>query len=160
FLGLTDVDPVMGKIRPSLATSWQQDSTGRIWTFALRNDVPWVKWDAKSQSVIKVRNVTVQDFVDGIKRSCDPRLNAFYTWVAAGIIQGCDKVARLDKAQIKDTDFDQIGVRAVGDSQLELTTTGNLPYFLSTTSYWMFRPVPREVINQYGDAWTKPANIV
>ena len=160
FAGLTDVDPVMGKIRPSLATAWQQDAAGQVWTFTLRNDVPWVKWDARSQTVTKVRNVTAQDFVDGIRRSCDPRLNAFYTWVAAGIIQGCEKVARLDKTQIKDSDFDQIAVRAVSDTQLEITTKGNLPYFLSTTSYWMFRPIPKEVTDQYGDAWTTASNIV
>src|SRR5262249_16818836 len=75
-------------------------------------------------------------------------------------VQGCNKVARLDKTQIKDSDFDQIGVRAIGDSQLEITTTGNLPYFLSTTSYWMFRPIPKETVDQFGDAWTKAANIV
>src|SRR5258708_15539289 len=85
FAGLTDVDPVMGKIRPSLATAWQEDAACQVWTCTLRNDVPWVKWDARSQTVTKVRNVTAQDFVEAITRPSPPLPTAFLPWRPPGI---------------------------------------------------------------------------
>jgi len=98
--------------------------------------------------------------VYGIQRSCDPRIGAYYTGVSAAMIKGCDVVAKTDPSAIKDSDFDQIGVRALSDSQLEVTTQGPLPFFESTTPMWMLRAVPKETIAQFGDAWIEPGNIV
>ena len=42
FLGLTGpAQP--GNIVPELATEWEFDETGTVWTFTIRNDVPWVR---------------------------------------------------------------------------------------------------------------------
>ena len=45
FLGLTDVDPKTSQIRPEAATKWEKNATGDVWTFTLRNDIPWVRWN-------------------------------------------------------------------------------------------------------------------
>ncbi len=160
FLGLTDVDPKTSKIRPEVATKWEKNAAGDVWTFTLRTDIPWVRWDPKTQKATKVRNVVAGDFEYGIKRSCDPRLGAYYTSVSAAMIKGCDVVAQEKTDAVKDADFDQIGVKALSDSQLEITTQGPLPFFESTTPMWMLRAVPKEVIAQFGDQWTEPGNIV
>jgi len=160
FLGLTDVDPKTSKIRPEVATKWEKNAAGDVWTFTLRTDIPWVRWDPKAQKATEVRKVVAGDFVYGIKRSCDPRLAAYYTSVSAAMIKGCDVVAKLDAAAVKDSDFDQIGVKALSDSQLEVTTQGPLPFFESTTPMWMLRAVPKEAIDEYAENWTEPGNII
>jgi ABC-type transport system substrate-binding protein len=44
FLGLTDFDPKTNTIRAELATSWEANAEGDVWTFTLRDDVPWVRY--------------------------------------------------------------------------------------------------------------------
>jgi len=160
FLGLTDIDPKTSQIRAEAATKWDKSADGTVWTFTLRNDIPWVRWDPQAKKATQVRMVTAKDFEYGMKRSCDPRLGAYYTAVASDIIKGCGDVAKLPVDQIKDSDFDQIGVKALSDTQLEVTTRGPLGYFLYTSSMWMFRAVPKETIDEYGEQWTDPGNIV
>lgn len=158
FLGLTDVDPKTTQVRPEAATKWERSPDGTVWTFTLRDDIPWVRYDPATRQTTEVRKLTAGDFEYGIKRSCDPRLGAYYTSVAAAIIKGCDVVARLN--EVSDSDFDQIEVRALSDTQLRIVTRGALGFFLSSSALWMFRAVPREIIAEYGDNWTEPGNIV
>jgi len=160
FLGLTDIDPKTTKIRPELATKWEKNAAGDVWTFTLRTDVPWVRWDPKAQKATELRKVVAGDVEYGIKRSCDPRVGGTYMYVSAQMIKGCDVVSRMAVDQIKDSDFDQVGVKALSDSQLQITTQGALPFFESVTPMWMLRAVPKEVIEQYGEAWIEPGNIV
>lgn len=162
FLGLTDFDPKdPGNIRPTLATKWTTNDAGDVWTFTIRNDVPWVRWDPKAHKATVLRMVTAKDIEYGMKRSCDPRLGAYYTGaVSAVVLKGCDVVAGIAPDKIKDTDFDQVAVKALSDTQLEVTTQGPLPYFLSTSGMWQFRPVYKEAIDEFGDKWTDPGNIV
>ncbi len=160
FLGLTDIDPKTSEIRPEAATKWEHNDAGNVWVFTLRSDIPWVRWDPRTKKATEIRKVTAADFVYGIQRSCDPRLESYYTGVAAAIVKGCNVVAKTKKDKVKDSDFDQVGVRALSDTQLEITTQGNFGYFLYISSLWMFRAVPKEVIGQYGERWTDPGTIV
>lgn len=160
FLGLTDVDPVSVQIRPELATEWTPNEAGDVWTFKLRSDVPWVRYNPETKEATELRKVVAGDIVYGIKRSCDPRLGAYYTGVTAAIVKGCDVVSKTPVDQIKAADFDQIGVRAPDDTTLVIETQGALGYFIQTTPMWMIRAVPGEVIEEFGDKWTEPGNIV
>lgn len=159
FLGLTDVDPVTSEIRPELATDWTQNEAGDVFTFTLREDVPWVKYDATSGTVTEIRKVTPADFVYGIKRACDPRLGATYTFVAAALIKGCDIAANIPTDQFKASDLDQVAVKATGN-KLEITLQGPFAYFLQTSGMWMMRPIPSEIVEEFGAEWVEPANIV
>jgi oligopeptide transport system substrate-binding protein len=160
FIGLTDVDPRTTQIRPEMATSWERSPDGATWLFNLRDDIFWVRHDMTTGQTSQVRKVTAADFEYGIKRACDPRLGAYYTSVVAGMIEGCNEVAVLPLASIQESDFDQIAVRALSDTQLEIKTRGTLGFFLSATSMWMMRAAPRETIEELGEAWSEPANIV
>jgi ABC-type oligopeptide transport system substrate-binding subunit len=160
FLGLTDADPQTTKVRPELATEWSVNEAGDVWTFTIRNDVPWVRYDPATKETEVLRMVTAEDIEYGMKRACDPRIGAYYSGVAAAIIQGCDVVYRTEPDQVTEADFDQIGVNALSDTQLEVTTQGAIGFFESTTPMWMYRPVPKEVIDEFGEAWTEPGNIV
>jgi oligopeptide transport system substrate-binding protein len=160
FLGLTDNDPKTTSIRPEMATKWERSKDGTVWTFTLRNDVPWVRWDPKAKTLTEIRKVTAKDFEYGIKRACDPRLGAYYTSVAAAMIKGCDVVSKLKNEEVKDNSFDQVAVKALDDVTLQITTQGPLSYFLSASGMWVFRATPKEAIDEFGDKWTEPGNII
>jgi oligopeptide transport system substrate-binding protein len=160
FLGLTDIDPKSTTIRPEVATKWEKNEKGDVWTFTLRNDIPWVRWDPKAKQATEVRKVVAADFEYGMRRICDPRLGTLYTQVAASLLKGCDAVAKLKPNQLKDSAFDEIGVKALSDTQLQVTLVAPLSFFLNSTANWLFRAVPKEIIAEYGNDWTKPGNIV
>jgi len=154
FLGLADRHPITGEIVPELATSWTVSEDGRVWTFYLRDDVPWVRWDPAAQASEVIRYVTAQDAEYAFKRLCDPRLEAQYTSMAARIIQGCPALTARPLDQITDADYDLVGVRALDDTTLEVQLQVAAGYFLSMVPMWSFHPVPREIIEEYGEEWT------
>ena len=57
------------------------------------------------------------------------------------------------------TDLDSVGVRAVDDYTVEFTLEQPAGYFPGIAGMWVNRPVPKTVIEQYGDSWTEPGNI-
>src|SRR5579859_5002132 len=67
FVGLTDIDPKTQEVRPALATKWTMNDAGDVWTFTLRNDVPWVNYDPATKKVSQIGMVTAGDVVYGIK---------------------------------------------------------------------------------------------
>ncbi len=160
FVGLTDIDPKTTKIRPAAATKWDKNDAGDVWTFTLRNDIPWVRWDPKAKKATEVRKLVAADFEYGIRRACDPRVPSLYKQVAASLLKGCDAVVKLNPNDVKDNSFDQIGVKALSDTQLQITLVAPFGFFLDTTAMWMFRAVPKEVIAEYGDKWIQAGNIV
>ena len=161
FLGLTNTDPLTpGGILPELATSWTISDDGTVWTFNIRNDVPWVQWDPVNDEAKALRMVTAGDIEYGIKRACDPRVLAEYGYVVAGVVAGCADALAFDQTAFTDADSDMVGVKALDDATLEVTLLFPAGYFLSETPMWIYRPVPREIIEQYGDNWTEPGKVV
>ncbi len=161
FLGLTNADPENpGALQPELATEWTYDETGTVWTFTIRNDVPWVVWDEATDTATELRKVTAEDIEYGMKRACDPRLGAYYTSVADKVIAGCADVSSKSVEEVTDADYDLVQVTALDDSTLEVHLLFSAGYFESQTPMWMYRPVPREIIEEHGDDWTELENIV
>ncbi|HMM29012.1 MAG: peptide ABC transporter substrate-binding protein [Chloroflexota bacterium] len=161
FLGLTDNDPLNpGNILPELATAWEYDETGTVWTFTIRNDVPWVRWDPVTDQAEQLGFVTAHDIAYGMKRACDPRLGAYYTSVADKVILGCDEVSTKPVSEVTDADYDLVQVFALDDTTLEVHLQFSAGFFFSQTPMWMYRPVPRSVIEELGDDWTEPGNLV
>jgi len=161
FLGLTNYDPLNpGGITPELATEWTTSEDGLTWTFTLRDDVPWVRWDPVTDTATELRKVTAADVVYGIKRACDPRLAAYYSNMAKQIVKGCDVVFDTPTEEITPESFDAVAVEAPDDTTVVVTLQFPAGYFLSQTPMWIYRPVPQEVIEEYGDNWTEVGNIV
>lgn len=161
FLGLTNYDPLVpGDIVPELATDWSVDDSGTVWTFNLRDDVPWVRWDPVADEAEELRMVTAQDVEFGIKRACDPRLAAYYSNMAKQIVDGCDVLFDTPVEEITPESYDGVNVVALDDTTLEVNLQFEAGYFFSQTPMWIYRPVPQEVIEEYGDDWTEVGNIV
>jgi oligopeptide transport system substrate-binding protein len=156
FLGLTDASPLVpGQVDPELATAWTVSDDGLVWTFTVRDDVPWVQWDPARHRATILRMVTAGDIEYGIKRACDPHTKSEYGYVVAGTVAGCADALAISPDQFTDADRDLVQVTALDDTTLQVTLNFPASYFLSQTTMWVFRPVPQEIVEQYGDEWTR-----
>jgi oligopeptide transport system substrate-binding protein len=162
FLSLTDIDPVTYEIRPELATNWDVSDDGLVWTFHLRHDVNWMRYDPVTGEAARLRPVVAEDFVFGIKRACDPRFGGYYGTVLATVLAGCDVVNETPDENVTDDLVfgDTTQVVAIDDITLEIRLQFAASYFLSMTTMWMMSPLPKEIVDEFGDDWTAPGNIV
>lgn len=160
FLGLVDLDEKTMAPVPELATSWDVQTDGLTWTYHMRKDVYWVRYDAAAGKVVydldaegNKRPVTAYDVEYGVKRTLDPDTGSDYAYVLY-IIQGAVE------ANEGTGSLDDVGVKAIDESTVEFKLIAPAGYFGQIASMWVARPQPRWAIEAYGDAWTEPENIV
>ncbi|MCB0152893.1 MAG: hypothetical protein KDE01_35215, partial [Caldilineaceae bacterium] len=148
FLGLTNINNETSEIEPELAESWTISEDGTVWTFNLRQDVTWSDGNP----------VTAKDIEYSAKRAVMPETASPYAYVLYSI----KNAAAINQTNIPtDTyDIDSLGVKAIDDYTVEFTLEAPAAYFESISSMWTLRPVPSWAIEQFGDAWTEPENIV
>ena len=144
FEGLINQDAEGNNI-PGVATSWEGSEGNTVWTFTLRDDAKWSNGDP----------VTAQDFVYAWQRAADPATASPYAWYMeiTEIVNATDIVAG-EKAPT------ELGVEVVDDHTLRVTLNVPLPYFPAMTSHATLFPAHQATIEQYGDDWTKPGNLV
>ena len=167
FVNLVNVDLETTDLVPEAATSWEASEDGLTWTFHLRNDIPWVKYDGAGNVVQEAdadglaRYVTAYDFEYGIKRACDPNLGSYYSGVIAPQVAGCGEVFNAeDPENIPAELFDAIGVTALDAETLEITLAYPASFFLSLASMWTLAAVPSWAVEEHGDQWIEAGNIV
>lgn len=148
FVGLTRYDPVTQQIEPMLAKDWSISADGLTWTFNLREDVQWVRYDSATQDIVAIRPVMAGDFVYAIQRACDPLRPSPLT-TNAMIIKGCQTVSEAFPRAINDIFIArEIGVRATGTYTLEIELLFPAAYLPSLLSTPEMRPLAREGIQQ------------
>jgi ABC-type transport system substrate-binding protein len=156
FLGLTDLSPETTEVRPEVATDWSVSEDGLKWTFNLRDDIPWVSWNPETQEARVERMVTAQDVVTGTRRACDARLGGSYGPVTASFVAGCSEV--LNATEPTQEQFEAIGVAALDHHTVEFTLVAPTGFFPAVASLWTLRPVPGELIDEFGPAWIEVGN--
>jgi oligopeptide transport system substrate-binding protein len=174
FIHLTNYDLETAEIVPEAATSWDISEDGLTYTFYLRTDIPWVYHNPVTGETTQVERVideesgetapaflTAGDFVNGIKRACDPNIGSYYSSVIAPQILGCAAVLNYeDPAAIPAELVDAIGVTAIDDATLQIELEFAASYFLSMTPMWTLAAVPLWTIEEFGDQWVEAGNIV
>jgi len=143
FLGLTDFDPKTYEVLPELATEWTSLNAGTTYHFKLRQDVYWT--DGKQ--------VTAHDVVWAIRRNLRPEFKAPY----ANTLFILKNAQAYHKGELADAK--QIGVKALDDFNLEFHLENPAGYFPALAGVWVYRPLPRHVIEQQGENWTRPLYI-
>lgn len=142
FEGLVASD-AEGKTIPGLAERWENKDE-KVWTFHLR-DAKWSNGEP----------ITAHDFVFALRRLTDPSTGSPYGsyLVDAKVINAAEIANGKAKA-------DALGVKAIDDKTLEITLAEPVPYlpelFLLPVTY----AVPKKVVEQHGDKWVAPENIV
>ncbi|MBN1580487.1 MAG: hypothetical protein JXA89_07270, partial [Anaerolineae bacterium] len=161
FLGLTDFDDETSEVIPELATEWSVSSDGLVWTFKMRNDVPWVQYDPGTKEATIVtddegnpRMVNAHDVEYAVKRTIDPKTASDYAYVLY-IIKNAMAVNTAEEE-----DLDTVGVKAVDDFTVEFTLENPAGYFPGIASMWVARPVYAPAIDEWGARWVEPGYIV
>lgn len=170
-VGLTRADEVTNLSGPGLATKWDvvdnKDGTQTI-TFHLRNDVPWVKYDNKTDKVVKVqscpdkdgkttdRMVTADDFAYGILRTIAPATASDYAYVLDFALKGAN-----DYTSGKAKDASGVGIKVVDPQTLEVTFAQSAAYNVQIAGMWVAHAQPKWLIegddctDKRGDKWTE-----
>lgn len=153
YIGLTRLNARSGQIEPWLAESWTVSDDGLTWTFNLRDDVQWVRWNAAGNAVEAVRPVVAADVVFAIQRGCDP-LRPSPVTDNLFIIRGCRSYRTVNS--IERPPLDSIGVSALDDRTLEFNLLLPAGYFLTLTSLPEYRPLPSEFVDDALGLWWQP----
>ncbi len=160
FVGLARYNPNTREIDPVLAESWTVTDDGLRWTFTLREDIQWVRYDRASEEIVTVRPVVAGDFVYAIQRACDP-LRPSPVTSNLMIIRGCHTVANAFPEVINDLFIArEIGARATGPHTLEIDLLFPSTYFPSLLSVPELRPLPREAASLSDDWATQLSTIM
>jgi oligopeptide transport system substrate-binding protein len=167
FMGLTRLDEVTSALHPGMASTWDISKDGKTYTFHLRNDVPWVKWDGSQ--VVKVqtcpdadgkttdRMVTAKDFEYGILRALKPATASPYAYVLGFVVEGAN-----DYNSGVFTDTSKVGVKALDDQTLEVKFIEAAAYNANIIGLWTANAVPQWLIEgddcttARGERWTEP----
>lgn len=161
FTGLTSLDET-GAVQPGLAAEWSVSNDGLVYTFKLRDDISWVKYNNATGQIEQVLNdegqprlVTANDFVYGIKRTLDPATASQYAYVnwliknAQAVNGGADDA---DQNPLY-SKLDEIGVKALDDFTLEITLAEPSAFLPSIASMWINWAQPHWLIEAKGDRW-------
>ncbi len=144
FEGLMNQD-ADGNLVPGVATGFTTNDEKNVYTFTLRDDAKWSNGEP----------VTAGDFVYAWRRLVDPATASPYSWF--GELMSIEGVGPILAGE---ADIDTLGITAIDDHTLEVRLTASLPYFPLMTTHSSTFPTPQAVVEEFGDDWTKPENIV
>jgi len=143
FSGLVEGRLAM-EAMPDIARSWELSADGRRYVFHLRDDVRW------SDGV----PVTAGDFEYAWKRVLDPTSGS----PNASLLYDINGARAFHRGETPDPG--SVGVQALDAHTLVVELEVPTGYFFSLLAHYATYPVPRHVLEDYGEAWTERSNIV
>jgi ABC-type oligopeptide transport system substrate-binding subunit/class 3 adenylate cyclase len=143
FSGLVELSPEMDVV-PDVAKAWEVSEGGRKYVFHLREDARWSDGTP----------VTAEDFAYAWRRVLDPATGS----PAAGLLHDIKGARAFHQGEVSDPG--SVGVQALDEHTLVVELKEPTSYFLQLLAYPATGPVPRHVVETYGEAWTEVDNIV
>ncbi|MDR0351618.1 MAG: peptide ABC transporter substrate-binding protein [Puniceicoccales bacterium] len=150
FEGLVVPHPETLEPMPGLAESWTISEDFRKYEFTLRKNATWSNGD----------RVIAEDFVFSLKRGLTKNLAS--PWIDMYLF-----VKNADKYHDGTlTDFNEVGIKAISKTKLEIELENSAPFFMSILSHSSWFPVHSKTILKYGaigdrtSRWSKIENIV
>ncbi|PIW27146.1 MAG: peptide ABC transporter substrate-binding protein [Rhodobacterales bacterium CG15_BIG_FIL_POST_REV_8_21_14_020_59_13] len=140
FIGLF-TDDANGAPIPGMAEGWEVSEDGLTWTFVLREAV----W---SDGV----PVTAKDFEYAFQRILNPATLAQYS----SLLYPIENAEAVNTGALP---LDAVGVEALDDRTLEIRLENPAPYLLGLLTHYTTFPVPRHIVEEYGDQWIQPEHI-
>lgn len=144
FEGLLNQD-ADGNLIPGVAERYEASEDNKTYTFYLREDAKWSNGE----------QVKAGDFVFAWKRAVDPELASPYAWYME--IMSIENGGAIIAGEM---DPEALGIRAIDDTTLEIKLEDALPYFPSMVTHATTFPVHPATVEEFGDEWTKPENMV
>jgi ABC-type oligopeptide transport system substrate-binding subunit len=128
---------------PGDADSWETSADGLTWTFHLN---PNRKWSDGSQ-------VTAHDYEFTFKRLMNPETANNYAWFYYTFKNA--KAVNTGELPV-----DELGVKALDDLTLTITTEAPVPYLLMIVAFPTSWPVNKAMVEKLGDEWSKDISTV
>jgi oligopeptide transport system substrate-binding protein len=125
-----------------MARSWRTSPDGKVWTFNLRE----AQWSDGAP-------VTADDFVFSFRRLMDPKTASEYAYLLYFI----KNAQPVNEGKLPLT---ALGVRAVDPLTLEITLDHPAAYLPEILKHQITFPVPKHVIDRWGEAWLQPQHYV
>lgn len=141
FEGLVTYDE-SGSVVPGNAESWDISDDGTVYTFHLRDGL---KWSDGSP-------LTAQDYVYAYQRVLTPATAAQYMSMFT------DYIVNAKEFYEGSATADELGIKALDDTTLEIALMKPTAYFVDLASMWCFDPVQKATIDANGDRWTASAD--
>ncbi len=117
---------------PGAADKWEASADGLAWTFHLH---PGQVWSDGTP-------LTANDYVATYRFMADPKHAYDFVWMWQGVIKNWDQVVAGEMPP------DQIGMKAVDDLTLQVTTQNPFPPLPATLYFWA--PLQAKALQQYG----------
>jgi oligopeptide transport system substrate-binding protein len=146
---------------PAMAEG-EPEVDGNVYTVKLKSGLLWSDGEP----------LTAQHFADGVLRSCSPEVGSPYQYILGASILGivgCDEYATALGTEEEPKSptpeelqalRDAVGVEAVDDTTLQVSLLQPKTTFTIIMSLWSAFPARLDVIEQFGEKWTDPGNIV
>lgn len=150
FEGLVTMNPKTNEPIPGAAESWTISEDRKTYLFKMREHGKWSNGDP----------VTAHDFVYSWMRLVTPGLASEYAYQLF-FIENAEKYYRGEI-----DDFNEVGVKAIDDYNLEVKLKNPVPFFLSLLYHHSLYPVHQATIEKFGkidsrvSKWTLPGNLV
>ena len=123
-----------GDVKPGIAESWDESEDGLTYTFHLRKDAIWSDGEP----------ITAADFEYSWKRLVNPETASPYAFIGDCLKNG----QAIEQGKM---DVEELGVKAVDDTTLEVTLEHPTSYFLSLIgSSGQFAPLRQDIVEKYG----------
>ncbi|MEX2246774.1 MAG: peptide ABC transporter substrate-binding protein [Dehalococcoidia bacterium] len=126
---------------------------GNTYTITLKSGLKWSDGEP----------LTAADFVYGWRRGCDPTVAATYGYLLGeGFLDvaGCNESLTNEDAAQQQALLAAVAVSATDDTTFVVELNQPNGRFTTIAALWVTFPARQDVIEEFGQAWTDPGNIV
>ncbi|MDF3920459.1 peptide ABC transporter substrate-binding protein [Salinicola salarius] len=132
-----------GQIIPGAAESWEISDDGKTYTFHLRDGLEWSDGEP----------LTADDFVYAYRHQVDPK-------TASNYAHRLYPVVNAQAINAGEKPLESLGVESLDDGKtLRITLNAPTVYFLKTLVLPFAYPIPKHVVDEFGDDWSDPSHI-
>jgi oligopeptide transport system substrate-binding protein len=163
FPGVTRPNEETSVVENVMADSFDLSDDGTVYTFNLKKDVYWVKYDEVAGEVVQVldeegnpRVVTADDFYYGFIRTLKAETASPYAYVLGMTLAGAEE---FNYAEPEERDETTVGVKVIDANTLELTFINPGVFNAAIAGMWMGYAQPSWLIEEVGDRWFEPGII-
>ncbi|MGH0332570.1 MULTISPECIES: peptide ABC transporter substrate-binding protein [Sinorhizobium] len=133
-----------GQLQMLQAKSIELDSDGRTWLITLNPDYKWSNGEP----------ITAADWEYSWKRILDPKTAS----EVAVFLSDIEKAEAYNKGELSDAS--QVGIKAIDQYTLQVVTGKAAPHFRAKLGLPYLTPVPKALVEKFGDAWISTEHIV
>ena len=133
------------KLIPGVAYRWESSKDHKTWTFYLRKNAKWSNGDP----------VTAHDFVYAWRRVIDPKTaSPSASYILQMKLKNSQDILEGKKEP------KELGIVAKDDYTIVLTLEESVPFADLFAESYSLSPVPRKIVEKFGDSWVDIKNIV